>query len=166
MQQKYLEHQEIVHYLIVIVLSIVSSTCQALPEEMYGTWEAMDTEGQYQLQSVLILNKNGSHLFAQEGVGRRNVFAFSDDDITEKDAYMEVNITRIVEGRFFLNALALSIWSFKLLLIPNTVTSTLHVSYIQHSKTAPITVVEQKSLLKSGQPVLNLSEDIKQYLKP
>lgn len=152
-------------FLTILFFCLASSTSTALPEQLYGAWEGLKTEFAAHYQSVLIFDRSGTHLFAHDSLGHRNVFSFKDEDITEHEGFIEISLTRILEGNFSLSENTLSVVGFKLVVVPSNKTGPLYVTYTIYGKGEPFAATAQATLAKSEAPVLTLYKAIEKYLE-
>lgn len=152
-------------FISALLFCLASSSSVALPDQLYGTWEGLKTEVAVHFQSVLVFDRTGDHLFAHESMGNRSVFSFKDQDIVEHEGFIEISLTRILEGRFSLDAITLSVTGFKLIVVPSYNPGPLFVTYTIYGKAEPFAVTAQATLLKSEEPVLTLFEAIEKYLE-
>jgi len=154
-----------VKFLFTLLIFWSSSANAALPDHLLGNWEGLRTETGHHFQTVLVLNESGNHLFAQESLGNRNVFSFKDEDIIEHEGFLEIALTRILEGRFSLDEITLSVMAFKLIIVPGFETGPLYVTYSMYGKAEPFSYATQSTLLKSEKPILNMFNAIEKYLE-
>tara|TARA_R110001599_G_scaffold270157_1_gene471089 strand:- start:73 stop:543 length:471 start_codon:yes stop_codon:yes gene_type:complete len=154
-----------VKFLFALFILLSSSANAALPNHLYGSWEGLRTETGHHFQTVLVLNESGNHLYAQESLGNRNVFSFRDEDIIEHEGFLEISLTRILEGRFSLDELTLSVMGFKLIVVPGFKTGPLYVTYSMYGKAEPFSWATQSTLLKSEKPILSMFNAIEKYLE-